>query len=360
MRARLVLASVLLAGTARAEPSPGGAPALHWVRLSGAETCIDPIALARRVEAITGPLFVTPARADLSIAGEIAAARDGFSVRITSSGARGEVLGERHLRSHGADCRSLDAAIAFVIAVTLDPELALGAVPTDVLGRLATEEDPGDALLQALAETPAAPAEPPSARAEFPVVSAPAAPPTPRRAERPRARAELAGGPVVLGRLLPDWSPGFALSLGALLPADVRAAVRVRYARGLGASSLPRDRSASFSSTEAALDVCPRLFRRDTLAVHLCGSVLAAHLAAQGRGFGKNRRAGLWEAGLEASLRPSYGIGALAVFVDAGVRWRLGDRRFLMRSADGVASVAHTPPRLAVVAQLGFSYVFGK
>src|SRR4051794_39124464 len=60
---------------------------LHWTRAAGAEGCIDPTSLARRVEALTGPVFRSPSESERFIEGIIERDRPGFRVRLSLSGA---------------------------------------------------------------------------------------------------------------------------------------------------------------------------------------------------------------------------------------------------------------------------------
>ena len=120
--------------------------ALHWVRAKGAEACIEPALLAERVETLTGTLFVAPTSAEVSLEGLVEPHGRGFRVRLASSG-RGEPRStERVLTSASRNCRELDTAVAFVIALTLDPSRALGGIPADVLATFSQEQAPEQTL----------------------------------------------------------------------------------------------------------------------------------------------------------------------------------------------------------------------
>lgn len=167
LRAVSAFLFVLVAGAgAQARPRSF---ALNWVRDAGAESCITSRELARVIERAVGPVFALPADAQLSIEGHVQ--RDqplGWRARISVSDARGELLGTRALATAKADCRALNVQIGLVVAMIIDPEIALGDLPEELLANFGTEG--GDPAAELLAEL----------RAEQPVTpksDAPAAPP---------------------------------------------------------------------------------------------------------------------------------------------------------------------------------------
>lgn len=102
-------------------------PALSWVREQGAESCITAIELATRVEALLGRLiFVSASEAELVVEGYVRPSEPaGFIARLVVSDGSGKVLGSRELATPQPDCRTLDEALALVIAVTLYPKSGL-------------------------------------------------------------------------------------------------------------------------------------------------------------------------------------------------------------------------------------------
>ncbi|HEX6240181.1 MAG TPA: hypothetical protein VFZ61_04790, partial [Polyangiales bacterium] len=141
-------------------PSRGAAqppvrPALHWSRAPEAESCIGPHALALRVTALTGPVLVEPTTAELSIEGHILRLPDGqFEARLNATTRDGAQRGARSLKQAG-DCRQLDDALTLVIALMIDPDLALERLPASVIA-LGAEGQPAErALLDELDAAPA-------------------------------------------------------------------------------------------------------------------------------------------------------------------------------------------------------------
>src|SRR5688572_28881602 len=124
VRLGIVCFLLLLASAAAARPTTR--PALHWSRGEGAASCIDPRALALRVTALTGSVLVEPTSADVSIEGHVKVLDEGgFEVHVSSASTRGAPRGDRTLQHMGKDCRALDEAIAFVIALLIHPDLVL-------------------------------------------------------------------------------------------------------------------------------------------------------------------------------------------------------------------------------------------
>lgn len=123
------MAGLGLAPTAAARPPQ---PGLNWVRLPGAETCINAHAMAQGVEQRLGrPVFGPASEADLFVDGVAeATSPSGYRVRLWISDRAGRVLGQRSLATERGDCRELDQGLTLVIAVTLYPtsELSGGGI----------------------------------------------------------------------------------------------------------------------------------------------------------------------------------------------------------------------------------------
>ncbi|HKP64758.1 MAG TPA: hypothetical protein VJV78_48810 [Polyangiales bacterium] len=96
-------------------------PALNWVRLSGAESCIAAVELAQLVEGRLGrPVFVSSSEAVVVIEGRVEPAQPlGFNAVIRVSDPDGTLYGSRELTSADSDCRKLDEVLALVISVTI-------------------------------------------------------------------------------------------------------------------------------------------------------------------------------------------------------------------------------------------------
>jgi len=341
--------------------------ALHWVRARGAERCIDPTSLAQRVEALTGPVFGRPADAERSLEGEIAPARRGFTVRIVSTSARGEKRGERTLASPDRDCRRLDAAIAFVLALTIDPALAQRGIPDEFLRLFGEEEPPEQSLLAELNAHPPAPlvlpdeppAEAPPARPAEPPAPRPAeasAPPAPARSPRARYTAWVAG--ALLGRTLPRWMPG----VEGVLEVDPRnawpVALALRAFPVAREQPLAGDARGDFTAYALALSTCP-LALGSRARLQGCVGADLAYLRGQGtRGFARNHTDALWDPAAELALRAhvhlARGVGLVG---QAASRIRITSQRFTGREGTTTQTVLE-PARVGITLSAGLSYAF--
>ena len=138
------------AGDARAE-EPRVALALNWIRLPGAENCIDPAELARTVEQQMGrSVFVSPTAATRVIEGWSEPTNPGWRAVLRSSDAEGNASGQRELTSASETCSSLNRFI--VLAVSLMAQSASG-VPHEAPEKVAKVARPAGPPL--FAETPA-------------------------------------------------------------------------------------------------------------------------------------------------------------------------------------------------------------
>lgn len=115
----------LAPSVARAEEPAPRTSSLSWVRPAGAEGCISTPALARSVEErLRRPVFVSAAAAHVSVEGLVrpVARPAGWTATLTLRDASGAPLGTREIHRDGADCHVLDASLALVIAVMIDPD----------------------------------------------------------------------------------------------------------------------------------------------------------------------------------------------------------------------------------------------
>lgn len=128
----LLLAVVVALGSwpQRAHAEDKQAAALNWVRLTGAEACIDASTLARRVEErLSRAVFPAPAQARLIVEGRAEKTPEGFAASLRIFDQAGAALGSRDLTSNKADCSELSEAVVLVLAVMIDPDGALAATP---------------------------------------------------------------------------------------------------------------------------------------------------------------------------------------------------------------------------------------
>lgn len=186
----LVVAALATVRTAAAEAPR--ATSVSWVRLPGAERCIDVRALALQVERRLGrPMIATPARADRAVEGRIepAPGGSGFRATFTLSDELGAVLGTREIASAAADCRSMDDDLGLVVALMIDAEATFAAPP------------PSSELIP----RPAGPIAAPAQRGVPAPAATVAAPPAPSWSAALRAGAVFSVG------LLPSVGAGFAV-----------------------------------------------------------------------------------------------------------------------------------------------------
>jgi hypothetical protein len=151
----LSLISFGLLGAAPARAEALAAPALHWVRAAGAESCPAARPIAEQVEALVGAPLVRTAEAEHTIEAISERKASGFRVRVRLFARAGQVLGERSLETREA-CAALAAPAAFVIAVMIDPEVVAHGLPPALLSVLG-EDAPEVRLLEELERTPPRP-----------------------------------------------------------------------------------------------------------------------------------------------------------------------------------------------------------
>jgi hypothetical protein len=351
--------------SARASAAAPAGYALHWVRAKGAERCIDPKALAERVETLTGPVFSTPAQAEISLEGEIAPAGRGFRVRLVSTRADGVQRGERILSTNSPDCHQLDAAVAFVIALTIDPGLSLAGVPADVLGRFAQELPPEQVLLAELAaQSSVAPGTGPDILEAAP---APAAVPVlekeqqkaPRALRPPRYTVGLAA--ATLGLSLPSWSFGVRGTFGFDHPRLLPLVLSVSAFPGAASHAINAGLRASFQQYDAALTVCPGL-RWNRWSANGCLGLALGYLRAQGSGSDSDDSDGqgaIWDPALVLGVTLAVSLWrGLGLSADAMLRVRLTDQDFEFTAGDNTKQSAYDPSRVGLLFSLGPRYEF--
>ncbi len=119
---------------------------LNWVRATGAETCLSPSELATQVEGLLGTVFVPPSQADATIEAWVERVEGGFEAHITMRRANGVQVGERVLNVSGSSCAPLAAQTALVVAITVDPDIALPASSATRVESAPADETPKPSL----------------------------------------------------------------------------------------------------------------------------------------------------------------------------------------------------------------------
>lgn len=273
-QAFLGFAALLHVHSARADEQArvGRTSSLSWVRLPGAEACLAAPALATSVEKRLGRrVFVPPSDAEITVEGTIAYRPDvkRFHATFRVSDHDGKVLGSREVDEAATSCDKLDDRLAFVVALLIDPEAAMGGPPAPV-------------------------APPPD-----PALTTPLPPPQPKAIDKPiepkpkddapppwrwMLGAEFGGS----GGLVPDV--GWVVSGTALVTPPRWPGIRAK-----GSSFLPSSRRvesvaiAEISLVSGELGICPLEWRPAPFGITLCVSGLVGQLNARGQGFPESR-----------------------------------------------------------------------
>ena len=328
------------AGVVRAEGEPRVALSLNWMRLPGAESCIDAGGLARSVERHLGrEVFVSPTAATRIVEAWVAPARPGWHVALRASDANGHPIGQRELTSPEESCTSLNRAI--VIAVGLLAQSAEGPAP-DAPGPSSPLEAVRDPLAAPAVATPTA-LERTSARADTDRTSA--------------GQAEVGPAFDVGWGVLPNTAVGLAMrATMALSPSwmiDLSSDLWMPDSTAQGAVK------GSFSRADLAVGVCPVVVRSSTLRFGLCAGATAGVVTANGAGSsvetlrrpvfqGYGRALGLLR------LASPVWLTAAATLAVPTTRWT-----FYHRAADGSDVDLWRMPAMAAGAQLGVMLHFG-
>jgi hypothetical protein len=289
-------------------------PALHWSRGRGAEACIDPRSLAERVEAITGPCLVAASVADVSIEAHIEQpASDRFALRVTVTQLRGRGSGERFLSFTTSDCRSLDRAIALVIAVLIDPDSGSEGLPAE-LSWLRPEETSAAEQLREEAATlqPIAAASGNTSHAQ-PAAARGSAQPPPNQS--PREPPDVTPWQLSVGMFAgsgpsPVAGAGLLAALARNMLPWLAVGMQLRAAGGLEPLSVEGSRSVTTQQLGLALLACPRAALGTVWRIQGCLGPELALLFASGRGFSSDETAILGSFGASARLALEHRVVA--------------------------------------------------
>jgi hypothetical protein len=316
------------AGRAQASANPAArTSSLAWVRSDGADACIGGKELAEAVEKILGRrVFVSASAADVAVEGHVDRAADGWKATLRISGDHGAVLGDRELESQGPDCRAMDASLAFVIAVMIDPDAAT---------------------------RPAAPLGPP------PQPPPPPVPPTPVPQAPSRWQIAPRLGVIAAFGELPAaaWGASAGLRLGP-------PALGVEL---LGAFFLPQDpmvsgpsgTTAHFTWAYAGAAVCPTLARLSAVSLAGCAGAAAGVLTVTPKaGLADEQGSEDFVVMATVRARLDWRMGpVLFVAADGGVDVPFDRPRWIATSADGTAIPVFRLSAVAGEAGLAFGLV---
>lgn len=326
-----VLSMLAPAAVAAGQAEGKQAAALNWVRSAGAEECIDAPTLARRVEERLGrSVFPAPAQAALIVEGSAEKTEQGFAGTLRIFDRNGQALGSRDVSSAKADCSELSETVVLVLAVMVDPDGALAAIPP-------SEPAPKP--------TPAAP----------PVVTTPAEKPsnvTPKDIGA-FARVELG--------TLPEPALGVGLaavaSFAPLLTFRIEGAGFFESTRTLGGVD---NRGARFWLLYGAVQYCPVSLRSSRLGFLGCAgpSVGALHSRSFGLDPRENDQTDL-TVNAVAQLRLDVTLlGPLRAFAGVGFGALLVRTLYQITDTQGVTRELFEPDALLANFDLGLSAAF--
>jgi hypothetical protein len=309
-----VTALVLLA--LAAAPSADARWTLRWV---APNECVSPADLARAVEDKLGRAVFGTAP-EFTVDGVM---RGGTSPRwraqFTLVDATGAVQGTREVSSDEASCRKLDASLALIVAVMIDPRVALG-------GAAVAEPTPPP-----LSVPPPPPGERLPPQPEPPPLHRETPPEPPRAIPRAEAGAEVAR-PLLhgtRGEVLFGASGTLGLGLSAALGAQITTHVRwgnsaaVEWWVGL----MPRNQLdvdgglAAVHALQTALTLCPLRAEGGPALFALCGGVAGTWMLTYTEGYKQGYAAFLArpDAVARARLRLAFGSFALSLGVMGGI-----------------------------------------
>ncbi|WP_437479392.1 hypothetical protein WME75_33415 [Sorangium sp. So ce1014] len=248
---------------------------LAWVRMPGAESCVDARTLALAVERRLGRVaFVPPTLGEVAIEGWIERSQEAgvWRAAIRVFGAGGMAIGSREIEADQVDCRAIDDQLELVIALLVDPDASL------VLPRAAGSPAASAGGGAPGAGTAVRPAPlPPAAKAAAALPACPPAPAAPSASWRVRGAVEAVGGlglvpgPASVGvgvraHAMPPRGPGFELGGVLWASPDVRAAPG----------------SPAFSLAYGRLSVCPIEIVRGGTALSGCVGAMLGSLRVEG------------------------------------------------------------------------------
>jgi hypothetical protein len=253
----LLTAAALAGGASRAaaDGSPARTSSLAWIRMPGAESCIDARALSQAVELRLGrAAFVVPTRGDVAIEARIERLYDpdAWHATITVFNETGARTGLRELRTDRAECRAIDEELELVIALLIDPSAAL-----------APPIAPGTPAPLPFTPVAARPAEAPQP------LQCPPPPPSPSEPWR----VGVAAGPIVGFGLLPS-AVGVGLAIHARLAPPRGPSFELGGSLWADSTVQISSGDRSFSLAYGWLSVCP-------VDLALGGNTLSACLGAQ-------------------------------------------------------------------------------
>ncbi len=315
------------------------AAALNWVRLEGAEDCVDGASLSRSIEERLGhTVFPEPSRATLVVEGIADKSDAGYRARLRIFDLEGMALGSREVSSQSTDCRELSETVAIVLSVMIDPEGALRA-------------------------TPAAPREPAPEPAREPEPAPPETPPAQAVAEAPKRR--VVGDASVFGRLNLGALPEPALGVGAAVLVSV-APYATFQLEGVGffdQEALLEGASAGGARLRllyATLEHCPLFVAGRILSVAACAGARVGAMQSRGFDLDPEEKDSL-DPIVEASVRARLGLTLkepLRALLGAGLSVPLVRTLYEATRADGTSAELFETKAVGFDLSLGLGVAF--
>jgi hypothetical protein len=277
--------------------------------------------------------------------------------------------------SPSTNCRALDPQIVLVIALAIDPEVALEHLPTELLAPLQTQGDPAAELLAELRAEAEARTQP---REDSVAHPKPDARPTPQAAtsepaeksERSRApapasrsvRLALSGGFAAGVKLLPKVSAGALLGLTLQLPRPWSIALTtILWLENDAALARPTSGSAAvhFLMGLGTLSLCASIVRLASTDWNGCAGMALGLRWSDAAALAHPANATRWEAAPMLSSGLSFArFDPLLLSMAVASDLPLERERFTYRDARGFDRVLFTPGPVAVWGWLSAGIIF--
>jgi hypothetical protein len=307
------LAAALVVSTASAEaPRPA---ALAWTHGPGAESCIGGPELARAVDArLRRPALVPLGAAEIVVHGRIERVGERWQIAVTIEDPSGKQLGTRELVKstvEAPDCRSLDADLGLVVALTIDPDGVASLPDSGAISSSSSAPPAPVAPTFILQREPVAPPSPP------PLL--PTVPPAPAAA--PALQVAVEGGAVLASGVLPSTVFGGRARLGARLRPPVWIEVGAVVLADSDARAPGSPPGARLGLAHGTLAGCPELYRRASISALVCGGLALGTYQVTGFGVDEPRSDDRLYA--DASLAGRVRVrafGPLHLFLGAGLQ----------------------------------------
>jgi hypothetical protein len=367
MRALWVICGVLApCALAAADSAVLRKPSLHWTRGESALQCVDPRALSESVEELVGPVLVRAPDAEHTVEAQVSRVTPSvLRVQVRVLDVAGAKVGERTFEQSGVDCPALTPAIAFVIAMMIDPDVAAHGLPPGLVALLGGAEPAEDKLKRELEGEPP-PAPPP------PVLPAPAREPRPRRptlvldhelGAPPRAPLQGQQAALLARGALHETARGLvgveARYLRGVLRPWFAAAGYIRGGRQLGLHSLGGGRAIEMTTLDVGLQACGGQLSAAQLRLLGCLGVELSTVFGTGHGYAPDRVQGLVNVGAVAQLTGRLRVwGRFGVMLSLSARAALSRRDFTYKNGDQDRVSAYRHHLVAGAVALGPSYEF--